>query len=425
VTRKNEPQTGSPQAPPGLEEQLLHAQAYIKMLERALNEKTNEAGKRARELEALYQAEEIIYRTLQIEQVLQSLVDLTVTLLGADKSALFLWDAQRKRFVIRYSCGISMDAVLELAVPRRRGAVSRVAATGSPVVVEDTHTDPLRQEEDPEVIFMTEMEGIRAFMQIPLQVHQQVFGVFAVIFCQPHTFSGDEQRLFIALAQRAALAVENAQLYEQAQQVAAVEERNRLARELHDAVTQTLFSASLIADVLPELWEIDAGEGRQMLTELRQLSRGALAEMRSLLLELRPGALAEASLPDLLRQLADAAAGRTGASVDIRVEGWCNPPPNTVQVSLYRIAQEALNNVIKHARATLVEISLRCDGSPTAGLELVVRDNGRGFDPGSTSSDHLGLEIMRERAREIGAKFAIQSRPGTGTDIIIIWKGQP
>lgn len=423
MSEQNNLPPSDPQPTPGLEEQLRQARANMHSLEQALNEKSREAGKRAQELEALYQAEEVIYRNLQLDQVLQALVDTTVTLLGADKSALFLWDVGRKRFVIRYSCGISMDTVLELAVPRRRGAVSRVAATGSPVVVEDTHTDPRRLEEDPEVIFMTEMEGIRAFMQIPLQVHQQVFGVFSVIFTTPHIFTSDEQRLFLALTQRAALAVENAQLYEQAQQVAALEERTRLARELHDAVTQTLFSASLIADVLPELWEIDPLEGQQLLKELRQLSRGALAEMRSLLLELRPAALAEASLPDLLRQLADAAAGRTGAKVEIKVEGWCNPPPNIVQVGLYRIAQEALNNVIKHARASLVEINLRCNGVPEEGLELAVHDNGRGFDPANAPSDHLGLGIMRERAREIGARFSIQSHPGKGTDIIIVWKG--
>jgi signal transduction histidine kinase/ligand-binding sensor domain-containing protein len=204
-------------------------------------------------------------------------------------------------------------------------------------------------------------------------------------------------------------------------------ERSRLARELHDAVTQTLFSASLIAEALPETWERDREEGRQLLRELRQSNRGVLAEMRTLLLELRPASLLEADLGDLLRQLGEAVATREDLSVDVVVEGPCVLPAD-VHVALYRIAQEALNNVVKHARADRVEIFLRCTARPPQGsdtgitsLELRVTDDGRGFDPSHVSPEHLGLGIMRERAESVGATFTVESQPGHGTTVAVFW----
>jgi signal transduction histidine kinase len=193
-----------------------------------------------------------------------------------------------------------------------------------------------------------------------------------------------------------------------------VAERSRLARELHDAVSQTLFSASLIADVLPRIWERDPEEGARRLEEVRQLSRGALAEMRALLLELRPSALAEANVGDLLRQLGEAAAGRARLPVEINIQGGCLEMEPEVKVAIYRIAQEALNNVIKHAGATEASVLLRCE---PAGIELVVRDNGRGFDVDGVPADRLGVGIMRERAERIGASVTITSAVGEGAEV--------
>jgi signal transduction histidine kinase/ligand-binding sensor domain-containing protein len=196
-------------------------------------------------------------------------------------------------------------------------------------------------------------------------------------------------------------------------------ERSRLARELHDAVTQTLFSASLVAEALPASWERDREEGRRLLQELRQSSRGALAEMRTLLLELRPAALVEADLGDLMRQLAEAATGREGLPVRVAVEG--KPElPSDVHVALYRIAQEALNNVVKHARASQAMVRLR--GLSPASVELHISDDGRGFDPANVPPDHLGLGIMRERAEAIGAALEIDSQPGHGTRVTVVWE---
>jgi PAS domain S-box-containing protein len=194
-------------------------------------------------------------------------------------------------------------------------------------------------------------------------------------------------------------------------------ERNRLARDLHDAVTQTLFSASLLAEVLPEIMAMDETEGKKRLAELRQLTRGALAEMRTLLFELRPNALIDIPLPDLLRQLAEATIGRARLPVEFSASGEARLPAD-VQVALYRMVQEALNNVVKYARAHQAAINLRL--GPDA-VRITVVDDGVGFDPDNIPSGHFGLKIMRERAEAVGARVSIYSEPGQGTQITLNW----
>jgi ligand-binding sensor domain-containing protein/signal transduction histidine kinase len=225
----------------------------------------------------------------------------------------------------------------------------------------------------------------------------------------------ERKRAEEALAQRAA-------------EAAVAAERSRLARELHDAVTQLLFSASLIAEALPDIWENDEEEGRELLAEMRRLSRGALAEMRTLLLELRPAALIETSLAELLSQLAEAAVGRTDVTITVEQDGELTLElPRDVHVALYRIAQEALNNIIKHARAHQATISLGCvrcgDGSDgQQQVTLSVSDDGCGFDPDRVLPDHMGLGIIRERADRIGAELDIESESGRGTEVMVKWR---
>lgn len=203
----------------------------------------------------------------------------------------------------------------------------------------------------------------------------------------------------------------------QAVEDAIVAERNRLARELHDAVTQTLFAASLIAEVLPDLWDMDEGEARKSTDELRQLTRGALAEMRTLLFELRPAALNQARLPDLLRQLSEALIGRKRLPIRLEVEGECEIPCD-IKVEIYRIAQESLNNVVKYARASQVDIKVRLTNEQ---VHMEIRDNGAGFDPASVKPTSLGLRIMAERAEAIHAQLQVTSQPGIGTMVSLDW----
>jgi ligand-binding sensor domain-containing protein/signal transduction histidine kinase len=260
----------------------------------------------------------------------------------------------------------------------------------------------------------------------PISIEGEIYGGVALLFLEEHIFSKDELELSSLFADQAALAIGNDRLRERIREMAVAAERNRLARDLHDAVTQTLFSASLIAEALPELWESDAEEGRQLLKELRQLSRGALAEMRSLLLELLPAAIAEADLGDLLQQLSETITGRTGLPVRLDVQNTCRLPAD-VQVALYRIAQEALNNVAKHARPSQVWLSLNCKQNSHNGrlekVTLEVRDDGCGFNPKHVPPDCFGLGIMNERAQAIDASLNIHSKPGEGAWVQVEWKG--
>jgi len=347
-----------------------------------------------------------------LNDLLKALVNVAVNIVDTDKSALLVWDAGKKKLVLGAACGFSPGAFENISFGTEDGVIGTVMSTAEPAIVEDTHKE---QGVD---VRVTDPEGIHSFMHVPIKIKGQLFGVFNFNYLAPHTFSEDERRLFIALAQRAAMAIENAQLYQQAQFAATVEERQRLARELHDAVTQTLFSSSLIADVLPRIWERNHEEGRRRLEELRQLTRGALAEMRTLLLELRPSALAEVEPGDLLRQLSEAFTGRSRIPVQLEIESDIQIPPD-VKVGLYRIAQEALNNVAKHAGANQVILTLRNDGH---GIELSITDDGRGFDASSISFEHLGLKIMNERSQEIGVCLSIDSQVGTGTKIVAHWE---
>ncbi len=201
-----------------------------------------------------------------------------------------------------------------------------------------------------------------------------------------------------------------------------IAERQQLAQNLHDAVNQSLFSAGLIAEVLPRLWERDQDAARNSLEDLRRLTRGAQAELRALLAELRPSVLAEADLSDLLRLLGNVLSGRISIPVTVSVKGKGNLPAE-VQVVLYRLCQEALNNIAKHAEASQVEINLRQE---TTAVELHIQDDGRGFNPVQPPPPgHYGLSMMRERAESVGASLKIMSKPGQGTEVIIRWKESP
>ncbi len=261
------------------------------------------------------------------------------------------------------------------------------------------------------------LDGVKAWMWVPLAVKGRVIGGIGVAHAEPDRFTTHDADLSLIVANQAAITLVNAHLYEQAQTVATLEERQRLAQNLHDAVNQSLFSASLIAEVLPRLWERSPDEGRQSLEDLRRLTRGAMAEMRGLLVELRPLVLTDSELGDLLRQLGDALTGRTNIPVAVTIMGQGSLPAE-VQVALYRLCQEGLNNIAKHAGANQVEINLQYEAGM---VKLHIRDDGCGFNPAHISSGHHGLSIMQERAKAIGATLSITSQKSHGTEIFIHW----
>jgi PAS domain S-box-containing protein len=199
-----------------------------------------------------------------------------------------------------------------------------------------------------------------------------------------------------------------------------IEERQRLADSLHDAVNQSLFSAGLIAEVLPRLWERDHEEARKSLQDLRRLTRGAQAEMRALLNELRPSMITDNSLDYLLGILAETFSGRTNIPVSLSVPKDVKLP-NDVKTVFYRVCQEALNNTGKHANASLVQICLTQHEGVT---DLQISDNGCGFDPNDANISHYGLGMIRERMRSIHGQLSVVSKKSKGCMIHILWPEQ-
>jgi PAS domain S-box-containing protein len=395
-------------------------QAY-QMLERRVEERTHEIERRRQVAEGLRDIMTILNSNRPLDEILDSIVAQACRLLGTDAGAVYHLQEQKGLLRTQVAHGLDADD-MAISIPVGWGAVGEAMLNRRPVIASNAlvaraeENDPvLEPQQWARLVALFSRYG--ALLVVPLMVKDDIYGAIALYYQQPREFSGEETELAMALGDQAALAIENARLRIQAERVAVAAERSRLARELHDAVTQTLFSTSLIADVLPRLWERDQQEGRRRLDELRQLTRGALAEMRALLLELRPATVVEVGVGDLLRQLTEAIASQARVPITLTVDGQCRLPPD-VQIALYRIAQEALNNMVRHANASQAAVHLHCRADE---IELRISDDGQGFDSTSVALEHLGLGIMRERAETIGAALRIVSRPGFGTQVTLTW----
>ncbi|MGA7671977.1 MAG: GAF domain-containing sensor histidine kinase [Nitrolancea sp.] len=260
----------------------------------------------------------------------------------------------------------------------------------------------------------------RSWMRIPLVYQGKTIGMISLSHVEPGHFTPHHADLAMAIANQAAVAITNARLIEQAQTMGALEERQRLARELHDSVTQALFSTTLHARAAQLAFEQtgldpDGLLGRS-IADVRELTQGALAEMRALIFELRPGALAEEGLAQALRKQAAALSAREG--IDIVVD---LPEPRLslaahVEENLYRIVLEALHNTMKHAGAEHAWVRLARNERE---LRLEIVDDGAGFDPVRPAPGHLGLHTMADRAQAIGANLTIDSTLGQGTTVRI------
>lgn len=383
-------------------------------LQQSYTQLEQQVVERSRALAAVNSVAATVNQALDLEQVLDDVLNEITEALQVEICAIYLLDEAKQVLTLAGQRGLD-PAFVEIVryQPLEDSFAGQVLRADSPVVVSDATHHELLQE------IVAQGGDFQAVVGIPLYSSGQVQGTLFAATREMRAFSQQDIELLSAIGTQIGVAAENQRLLAQARETATVAERQRLARELHDAVTQTLFSASLIAEVLPRLWERNPEEAERRLAELRQLSRGALAEMRTLLMELRPKALLEAPMNELMRQLAEAFNGRVRVPVDLDVVCTGGDPPVEVKVSFYRIAQEALNNVAKHASATEVSVSLHCTRQ---GMEMAIRDDGVGFETGNITGDHLGLSIMEERAAAIGADLAIRTEPGQGTEVTVSWK---
>lgn len=365
---------------------------------------------------------------LPIDKLLKYIVNQALPLLSADAAAIYH---------LRMDGLLSIEALVGLPdeyisfanVPLGRLASGRAVLLKEPVFIKNL--SELLNEPDlpPDLIKALEIisKSYRSILSVPIEIREESYGSLTLYFTKRHKINDEEIALAKDFSIQAALAIDNARLRLRTQQDAVSQERNRLARELHDSVTQNLFSASLIAETLPIVMQHNPEKGLEGLNELNLLTRGALAEMRSLLLELRPHAIEEARLEELLNQLSEAAAGRLRKPVTFSNQGDALLPVD-VRLTFYRIAQEAMNNIVKHAEANNISINLVCDRNLRDGIckkvELTIIDDGCGFTESNNSFSHFGFNIMKERAELIRATLSIESQIHCGTTIHLEWEPQ-
>jgi signal transduction histidine kinase len=363
---------------------------------------------------------------LQRDELLQRAADAIHEILGYENVALALLVPDEPDALLLQAFGGRYKRAIggRHHLPIDSGLMGAAARTRQTVLANEAAADP-------RYLPTPGTDGTQAELAIPLLSGDRVLGVLNIE--QPDAFSAEDVNGLRIVADQLAIAIENARLYEAAHNAAVLEERHRLARELHDSVTQQLFTASLVAQSVDAAYSRDPAEGERRATMLVGLTRNALAEMRALLAELRPtgewpvlatpdaglARLRDVGLLEALRaHVASGAVADSALAVQVVDDGW-TPQEPAVEETLYRIAREALHNVAKHARATSVELRASARGGVA---RVAVRDDGVGFDArggrgGRRAGHGLGLRSMRERAAERRGALFVDSAPGRGTTV--------
>jgi signal transduction histidine kinase len=347
---------------------------------------------------------------LAVEPILQRLVESARELVGADYGALGVPDG-RGGFARFITSGMSDALIARLGpLPRVHGLLAAMLESPEPYRTPDIKADP-RYRWWPKA-----HPDMRSFLGVPIAGPERVLGaIYLTNKRGAEVFSDADQELIQLLAAHAAVALQNAELHERTRELSVVEERTRLARELHDAVSQTLFSLVMTVEAASTLLDRDTGQARARLDDARRLAQDASRELRSLIFELRPADLAHDGLAGTLRKHVEVLA--RVQPVEIALELDCEPSlPPEAQVEVFRIAQEAIGNALRHADAGRIAVELR---SVDGGVRLTVADDGRGFDPSAPElrSRRLGLTSLRERAKALGGRLGVESAPGAGTTV--------
>ena len=378
-------------------------------LERLVKERTYALEKRGREMEALYQADEKILRNVSLNQVFQTLVDVAVDMLHADRSVVFAWDEEKNKVAPRVSHGFKPETLKVMKYAQGEGIVGQVFATGKPVVVTDFVLDDFR----PDVRAAIRAEGIKSFVHLPIVVDHKVVAVFNIAFTRPDFIPEDTVRVFSALVNRAAISIANMELFEQTKDLAVMEERNRLARDLHDSAKQKAFAALAQLGTARGILNGHGSSVTMHLNEAENLVTDVIQELTFLVQEIYPFALQEKGLATALREHIFEWENRNDTAVQLITRNERRLPLD-VEQALYRITQEALANVARHSHARRVDLSLVYNGDS---VQLSVSDDGCGFD---TNKNHgMGLRSIRERVGSIRGTVQIQSAPGHGTRLLV------
>lgn len=379
-------------------------------LEQIVRERTSALRKRTTEMEALYSGDEKIIRSMTLDQVFQAIVEVAVQMLHADRSAVFVWDEKQKRVIPRVSHGFDPETLAVLTFAKGEGMVGKVLETGEPVTAAQLDLDTLR----PDVRAAIVAEGIHSFVHLPITVDGQIIGVFNVGFTRPEAIVEDTVRLYTALVQRAALSIENMQLFEKTKELAVIEERNRVARDLHDSAKQKAFAALAQLGAVSGILKNDPNSAWTHLGEAENLVYEVIQELTFLIQEMYPMALKEKGLATTLREYVFEWENRNGVMINLAIQDARRMPLETEQ-AVYRMIQEALANVARHSQADQVNVSLIYNPESIA---LTVEDNGLGFNSNHKSGG-MGLRIIKERAESIGGQACVESAPGMGTKVMI------
>ena len=373
-------------------------------------------------LKAVSDAVLAVASKLSVEEVLQRLVDSARELADARYAALGIPDGEGgfRRFLVS---GMTDQLIAAMGpLPRTHGMLGAMLDAAAPYRTEDIHEDPRFRGWWPK-----RHPDMRSFLGVPIVSADGVIGAFYLTEKQGGaTFDADDEAVIELLASHAAIAITNARLYERSRELSIISERNRLALELHDVVSQKLFSVMLTAEAAAAQLDRDPDAARAQLERTSELARESLDELRSLILGLRPPELERDGLEGAMRKELEMLARIHGIEIDLEIEGSAPASGSNAdgerEFAILRIAHEALNNAVRHAGAdhVVVRLSQRPDV-----VTVEVRDDGVGFDPHSAEvrSRHLGLTSMEERARELGGRLEIRSAPGSGTTVLLLVEG--
>lgn len=373
-------------------------------------------AERTRELSTLLEVSHNVASTLELKPLLGLILDQLQTVVDYTGATIYLAEGDQLA-VLGHRDPLPEELEVAGGMPMSHtGIIWEQICTGQSVMIADTTSDTPLAHAYQAIVgehLHTVLSYIRSWMGIPLILKDRVIGMLTLKHNIPDHFTEQHARLALAVANQAAVAIENARLFEQAQGLAALMERQRLARELHDSVSQALYGIALGARTARTLLDRDPSRLAEPLDYVLSLAEAGLTEMRALIFALRPESLELEGLVAALSKQAASVRARHGIDVEVDL---CDEPELTIErkEALYRITQEALHNIVKHAQASRVELQLTLrDGA----LLLSVRDNGQGFDPAQRFPGHLGLRSMRERVTKLGGTLTIESEPGHGTTV--------